>query len=91
MRDELAHQLREAGFPYPPDIAEFIEQKFKEGFSVMPSLRELLMACGGKNLKLTADASGRWYAYSYINAVGTEGDTPEEAVAKLWLKLNKKI
>lgn len=72
----------------------------------VPSLSELIEACGDKFESLTrveweeAEDTLHWTAYpteeSYkgdcmIDCCGyTAGDTPEEAVAKLWLELNKK-
>ena len=66
-----------------------------------PTLSELIEACGNRfaSLKLgtkridETKISNWWYAYSGtdIDANGFEADgsTPEEAVSRLWLVLNK--
>ncbi len=71
-----------------------------------PQLEELIEACGDdfyglltqaemndEELEKVAKELGipteRWFAKSYSHVVF--GKTPEEAVAKLWLKLNEKI
>lgn len=64
----------------------------------IPTLSELIEACGdrfgslerlAKGEKQWFKASGwfepKWTVYSF------DGETPEEAVANLWLELNKKI
>lgn len=94
MNYELAKQLKEAGFPqvgYPIKKGEFIcVTPWTVNEFYCPTLSELIEACGNKNFRLLADHKGKWSAYSYIDAIGAEGDTAEEAVALLWLKLNKK-
>lgn len=59
-----------------------------------PTLSELIEACGDKFKKLWRHTNGNWTAY-----VGTktgkdvftkDGATAEEAVANLWLALNRK-
>lgn len=95
----LAKKLKDSGFPqklhyisrYETD--GYLDQELNNPIGhrvATPTLSELLNACGGRNLKLTADSKGTWYAGSYLYAVSSEGKTPEEAVAKLWLALNKK-
>ena len=76
--NELAKRLADAGFPY----------KSPEDFPYVPALRELIDAC---RLPLKLDCRNnaeKWYAMQG-EVLGT-GDTPEEAVANLWLELNKK-
>lgn len=64
------------------------------GFVKIPSLSELIEACGerfwmveARNLK-----EGNWHASGYgkQKIEGGYGSTPEEAIARLWLALNKK-
>lgn len=57
-----------------------------EGVS-LPTLSELVEACRHNFWKLQLGAGGQWFGFGEM---GTEsvGDTPEEAVAKLWLALN---
>ena len=62
-----------------------------------PSLSELIEACGYAFYKLvfyaqkTLSGSGedKWVAQCWQTKQEGEGDTPEEAVAHLWLELHK--
>lgn len=54
----------------------------------IPTLSELIEACGTCQLSWYADAK---YAQALSNNLLGEGTTPEEAVARLWLTLNKKV
>ena len=94
---ELAKELKDAGFPQagkgkwigPPDAL-----RWRSGNRVyVPTLSELIEACGDQFISLTKDVTG-WFAlgdprndYSRQETVGL---TPEEAVARLWLALNKR-
>ncbi len=55
----------------------------------VPTLSELIIACGNKffGLSLVGD---RWFATprSNIATPSFQGDSPEEAVAKLWIALH---
>lgn len=86
---ELAKQLKDAGFPQTDHEDDFIEDAFHDVYVSKPTLEELIEACGGKNIKIGSDFKGNWVAYSYINAISGNGSTPTEAVARLWLALNK--
>ena len=61
----------------------------------LPTLEELIEACGDEFRGLEVgdwpaeDKSHIWYAKSKSQVIA-EGSTPEEAVANLWLELNKK-
>ena len=60
----------------------------------LPTLSELIEACGGMFRKLENMTGGLWKAESIEVMdipVGYQGSgkTPEEAVANLWLELNK--
>lgn len=61
----------------------------------IPTLSELIEACGPK-FKLLIKAPKNWEAHGFssknfgLPILIAEGKTPEEAVAKLWLELNKK-
>lgn len=89
MKYELAKELKDAGFPlarygYDPEGAV--------AGQIVPTLSELIEACGEDFLKLTKDVTG-WLAYGEdepLEPLETVGPTPEEAVARLWLALNKK-
>ena len=70
----------------------------ENGFVVAPNLSELIEACGDEFGALS-DHSGflstegvkkKWCAHSRHHTSMGLGDTPEEAVARLWLALNKK-
>lgn len=70
-----------------------------EEYAYAPTLSELIEACGDDfgNLgqyKFPSD-TGAWLATEQVNFYTQrnrkrEGETPEEAVARLWLSLNKK-
>ena len=70
-------------FTFPPD--DYLKD---------PSLLELIEACGGRYFALVQDGYG-WKAFNNPDPQSTThlcgyGPTPEEAVAKLWIALNKK-
>lgn len=81
MNYELIKKLKDAGFPYSPDRVAPI------------NLSELIEACGFP-FDLHANQGDYWYAYNstiaHSEAIKVEGNSPEEAVANLWLKLNTK-
>jgi hypothetical protein len=106
MNYELAKQLKDAGFPFnlctPEDNAgkAFVDNGY---FYKWPTLSELIAACGKDFHELHhcqygfADSKNwRWTAYPHthdqhtFNAMQFKGQTPEEAVADLWLALNEK-
>lgn len=104
MNYELAKKLKDSGFPHKcamlggedgNDEYCFHRDWFEEeGFLCVPTLSELIDACGEKFYRLQIGPSlmgdrNVWYAYM-DEETGMIGDTPEEAVANLWLKLNKK-
>jgi len=99
MTYELAKELKAAGFPFKTDAW------FKEGdSSINPTatLSELIEACGRDfwTLKRPQYKRHSWIAeareYHALRYRGERpltirnGSTPEEAVARLWLALNKK-
>lgn len=63
----------------------------KEGF-YEPTLEELIGACGDKFYSLERHRNDDWSAWAkaavLLDQIG--GKTPSEAVANLWLALNKK-
>jgi len=85
---KICKALKDAGFPI------FLDNKgrmFKDhnGEQVYdPTLSELIEACGDGVFKMVRDKNGIWYAENLFKE-GT-GKTPEEAVANLYLALNKK-
>jgi hypothetical protein len=107
MLQELARQLNGAGFPNIQDLQHRQGREFLTpdgGISIysvgevaptenwfIPTLFELIAACGEKFFSLILDC-GKWRC----TALGYEGyddlySTPSEAVAGLWLALNKKV
>lgn len=103
---ELAKQLKDAGFPQvkEPTYGQgyWYSENGGEGVYI-PTLSELIGACGDWFFRLTQIEDGKsWVAggvtpgYKWKNSdrqpityLGL-GPTPEEAVAKLWLELQKK-
>jgi len=100
---ELALELKNAGFPQQGDgkyvgnvgnISGQIEpgEVFgiaQEDFFYIPTLSELIEACGDKFSKLYTNDQKKWYAESLIDYRLGTGSTPREAVAKLYLDIKK--
>ena len=86
-------------FPYPDsnervwDSEESLTPPNPPDMAICPTLSELIEACGGKIFGLQRNDKG-WSAWAkFPDAEETPeqyGVTPEEAVARLWLALNKK-
>lgn len=103
MNYKLAKQLKDAGFPQEVKQGRMLtesideEQRWAEDCYV-PTLSELIEACGNRfsDLQLNGTKENiQWLAAGYKNVgddgrTRTYGKTPEIAVSKLWLKLNKK-
>jgi hypothetical protein len=94
MNYELAKQLKDAGFPFkyvgisnvPKDNGVvFIDRQ--EAYEY-PTLSELIEACGEDFRCLIKDGKDGWCVQG--DNFQWKDKTPEEAVAKLWLELNKK-
>lgn len=99
---ELCKQLKDAGFPQKPEChagyteegGRILLQKRKD-FIYPPTLEELIEACGegfdclGRHLDTPRGNGQTWLAWSNRMENGMFGATPEEAVANLWLELNK--
>ena len=96
MNYELAKKLKDAGFlqltkgrfveaPLHDGINVFLKQE--DVFIYAPTLEELIEACGKDFFNVTF--TGETYSASGMR-IGVSGKTPSEAVANLWLKLNKK-
>lgn len=84
---ELAKELKDAGFPMNKKCL------CKEEICIhisYPTLSELIEACGGNLGKLVQEVKGEWYCYDKSRISCLKGSTPEEAVSRLWLNLNKK-
>ncbi len=103
MNYELYVKLVNAGFPqksFGEQINYAYERLPPEGGSIdanafFPTLSEIIEACGDRFDYLIRRKTGGWAVHSwdggdtYGNTVGL-GSTPEEAVANLWIALNKK-
>jgi len=104
MNYELAKQLSEAGFPqecsYPSEI--YSDEERGDGtieggfFYRKPTLSELIEACltkKGDEIQLNIGEGSSVHKWDFSDDDGTPysfiGRTPEEAVANLWLALNK--
>ena len=95
---EMAKQLKDAGFPQATggfyywngelvearDMRSFYDEKIVTHTIKIPTLSELIKECGVMELVVYID-----YAQARSNGKETEGSTPEEAVAKLYLQLKK--
>lgn len=87
-------QLKDKGFPmpkhFPADDEDYTCWKCsfpKEEFCI-PTLSELIDACYKDDFELNKNRGEKWTACAEMKK--GIGLTPEEAVAKLWLELNKK-
>lgn len=98
---QLAKELKNAGFPQKEHngFSGIIPvMNGAEKTSYYPSLSELIEACGGKNFGLCRNNARTeekaWGAFDHCIYELAEnfgdGSTPSEAVARLWLALNKK-
>ena len=92
MNYELAKKLKDAGFPqwnHQKKGDVFCKGTKKECY--IPILEELIEAIGDGYLRLERSQLG-WQAFKGLDREISSGlpvDTLEEAVAHLWLKLNK--
>lgn len=96
MTYELCKQLKDAGFPQKSaqEHPLYIKEYDKEAVQV-PTLSELIDACGDDFTNLNRFKEKFQTNRSFPEAPYKTGDwywfdTPEEAVANLWLELNKK-
>lgn len=104
MTYELAKQLKNAKFPlkttnFGPNqktpIAYFLDGIDSGIGYIPPTLSELIEACGEQFGGLQKRIDKTWSAEpNYGLSMDFDdvvGKTPEEAVARLWLELNKKL
>lgn len=104
MTYELAKELKDAGFPQ--FSGDLLWDSEKAEHYTVPTLSELIEACRTVEpvFELMTGSSGThptnyWYAgagkHPGARVSGRKfnagGHTPEEAVARLWLTLNKKV
>ena len=95
---KLAKQLKKAGF-YQNTGQHFGEDKelcFVKDYkncTACPNLSELIEACRGNFMQLAkgnCPIDNKWTAQGYpIETMFAGGNTPEEAVAKLWLRIQR--
>lgn len=88
---KIAQKLKEAGFA---TLFGFPIANASDGL-YHPSLSELIEACGDNFVSLVNNKLSGLTTEDGYRAFGTgfksaDGDIPEDAVANLWLKLNKK-
>ncbi len=91
----LAKQLKDKEFPNSQEWYNQDETMVYDGIS-RPTLSELIEACGLDFLSLATlhreykdvISISEWCAMDFKGKM-TNGSTPEEAVAKLWLELHK--
>lgn len=81
------------------DHTDIINKLCSDGFTKIPTIEELIDACGEKEFTLKRIHDNKlgwiWKVYGWttkdaIEQITSTGKTPTEAVAKLWLVLNKK-
>lgn len=100
MNYELAKQLKDAGFPQQiHDDAMYVDSDGRSTheptihwlngeIAYIPTLSELIAACGDDFIRLDKCAHD-WWATGLVDGWDEfNGKTPEEAVANLWLSLN---
>lgn len=94
MTYELAKQLKDTGFPITEKADRLSPERTYHTnnleYAYHPTLEELISACGEQFWKLIKDdAYGNWAAISPRNSQHVAlGETPSEAVSRLWLALN---
>jgi hypothetical protein len=97
MNYELAKKLKDAVFPQGTvKHPDGYDMKFEDWTThpKVPTLSELIEACGDNfdgliiNRGPLSDSRTKWSCAG--NRLVGLGETPEEAVANLWLKLNEK-
>jgi|ERR1041385_2873781 hypothetical protein len=94
----LAKELKDSGFPQTVKGVTMIPPTMPHGTTaVAPTLSELIEACKEHFFELIkAPDHGQWSGLGWKDVKNDTGDkhvvhgtTPEEAVARLWLALNK--
>jgi hypothetical protein len=98
---ELAKQLKDAGWKTRTSkcfwgnslVSSPVNGELREDEFYAPNLSELIEACGSEFYQLVLTYDG-WSAasglYQRLKSVTVAKKTPEEAVAMLWIALNKK-
>ena len=92
MNYKLALELKKAGFPQG-DISSLPQERYwsKEEVCYIPTLSELIEACGHRFKNLEKYNGDFWSCNcDKVSCLVHSCKTPLEAVAKLYIKLNKK-
>lgn len=99
MNYELAKKLKDAGYPQKGSAHPLVLNPpgpppkgiYSSESAINPTLEELIDACGDYLGDITKTDEG-WYtnAENAGNYPQSDGSTPSEAVANLWLALNSK-
>jgi hypothetical protein len=84
---QMARNLKDAGFPQS-ELAR-AQQQAGYDYVSLPTLSTLIEACG-ENFGALGREPDCWVACEYVSERGEwtnahEGETPEDAVARLWL------
>lgn len=91
---ETAKALKKSGFPIYFGLVTFPDGTEVAAWESYPDLKELIEACGDGFKNLCRDGKYWWANASFRidnnDIQGWKSSTPEEAVANLWLALNKK-
>jgi hypothetical protein len=87
---QLARKLKDAGFPQS-ELAR-AQQKAGYDYISMPTLSDLFVALG-EDFRALSREPDCWLACGYISEEGEwknvhAGDSPEEALARLWLSIH---
>jgi hypothetical protein len=89
----LAKELKDTGFPQ----SELALAQRRAGYDYvsLPTLATLIEACG-ENFGALGREPDCWVACEYVSERSEwenahKGETPEDAVARLWLSLNQRV
>ena len=85
MNQEIKDKLIQAGYKGEFGLSEFIEACGNNFQKLMHTVKDITVGISGTGISF-------WRAIGGINYTDMEGEgtTPEEAVANLWIALNKK-
>lgn len=86
---DLALKLKNAGFPQWENLGRIVPQENGQERVSYPTLSELITACDD-DIDLVVRSARSWASKIVgTRIVKVHGSTPEEAVASLWLELQK--
>lgn len=95
MNYDLALKLKNAGFPQDGKGKKITDDGFTDRitsntreWAYIPTLEELIEACGGEAKALIQQDNHTVWEYA-VDGKGEIGSTPEEAVANLYLALHE--